>query len=280
VSSRRSLILVAAIVLGAVAAFALFTYVRGIEDRAHGQAERVQVYKIAQDIPKGTFGDEAFSQGFIEVARIPREFRPGNAITDPAQIDGLVALADLAANQVVVSNQFVSRAESRSTFAGLLSGNEVAVTVEVNQVRGVAGLLVPGDFVNVLVNTEEVTVGVEGDDEVPAQPATGPYAQPARFLYQKVQILAIDQDRRLEPGETVTVEEEAAVESDNTLVTFAVPADAAQRISSVAAESIYLTLVPRDYQPEPFGPLDENETLPGEAGERLTPYGPEGRLDS
>jgi Flp pilus assembly protein CpaB len=289
VSSRRTLILAAAIVLGAVAAFALFTYVRGIEDRAHDRAERVEVFKIVQDIPKGTFGDEAFQAGMIEIAGIPREFRPANAITDPAEIDGLVALSDLASNQVVVSNQFVSQAASLSTFAGLLSDNEVAITVAVDHVRGVAGLLVPGDFVNILVNeaADEVNVPLDENGE-PVQTDGGidPYTAPARFLYQKVQILAVDQERRLEPGETVSeVEEEGAAAAPTgpeapILVTFAVPAEASQRIASVDDEFLHLTLVPRDYQAEPMGPLDQNEVLPGEAGQQLTPYGPEGRLDS
>jgi pilus assembly protein CpaB len=279
VSSRRSLILVAAVVLGAVAAFALFTYVRGIEDRAHGRAERVQVYKIVQDIPKGTFGDEAFDQGYIDVASIPREFRPGNAITDPAEIDGLVALSDLAANQVIVANQFVSQASSLSTFAGLLNNNEVAITISVDEIRGVAGLLVPGDFVNVLVNSRGVATEIDAEGESQIVDGGGPYTQPARFLYQKVQILAVGQERRLEPGETAT-ETEVGETAETGLVTFAVPAEAAQRIASVTGEDIYLTLVPRDYQAEPLPPIDENETLPGESDQQLTPYGPQGRLDS
>ncbi len=39
--SRRTMILIAAVLLGAVAAFALFTYVGGIEDEANDNAERV-----------------------------------------------------------------------------------------------------------------------------------------------------------------------------------------------------------------------------------------------
>jgi hypothetical protein len=59
------LILIAAVLVGAVAAYALFTYVGGLEDEANDNAERVPVYKIVEDIPKGTFGDEAFAQGLI-----------------------------------------------------------------------------------------------------------------------------------------------------------------------------------------------------------------------
>jgi pilus assembly protein CpaB len=267
-------ILVAAVVVGMVAAFALYTYVGGIEDRANQRAERVQVYKIVGDIPRGTFGDEAFAQGLIEESRIPREFRPATAITDPAQIDGLVALSDLAANQVVVSDQFVSQAESLSTFSTLLAGNEVAITVSVDQVRGVAGLLVPGDFVNILVASD----AAEG---APAGPDAGVFSQPARFLYQKVQILAVGQTRRLQPGETAATNPDGtqAVASSG-LITFAVPPEAAQRIASVNAAAFYLSLVPRDYVPRPLPPLNPAAPIPGEDPNQLTPYGPEGRTET
>ena len=95
-SSRRTLILIAAVLVGAIAAYALCTYVGGIEDEANDNAERVEIFKIVQDIPKGTFGDEAFAQGFIEQDDIAKEYRPATAITEPSQIDGLVAISDLA----------------------------------------------------------------------------------------------------------------------------------------------------------------------------------------
>jgi len=266
------MILIAAVVIGAIAAYALYTYIGGIEDEANDNAERVRVYKIVQDIPKGTFGDEAFAMGMIEEATIAKEFRPATAIVEPAAIEGLVAISDLAANQVVVSNQFVSQSASLSTFSSLLKNNEVAVTISVDQVRGVAGLLVPGDFVNILVTT------------TPAE-GTAPgsvYSQPARYLFQKVQILAVGQTRALQPGETVATNPDGspADVTSSGMLTFAVPADAAQKIASTEAGSFYLTLVPKDYQPEPLPPLDPAAPLPGEDASRLTPYGPDGQPGS
>jgi pilus assembly protein CpaB len=281
VSSRRTLILIVSVLVGAIAAYALFTYIGGIEDEANDNAERVEVFKIVQDIPKGTFGDEAFALGYIEEDVIAKEFRPPTAITSPAQIDGLVAISDLPVNQVVVSNQFVSQAESLSTFSSLLKNNEVAITISIDQVRGVAGLLVPGDFVNMLV-----TAG-EGGAAAPAEGASaeggvGVFTAPARYLFQKVQILAIGQSRALEPGETAATNADGTpvTSSSSGLLTFAVPADAAQQMASVAGGSYYLTLVPKDYQPEPLAPLDVNAPLPGETAGQLTPYGPDGRPES
>jgi pilus assembly protein CpaB len=279
VSSRRTLILIAAALVGAIAAYALFTYVGGIEDEANDNAERVEIFKIVGDIPKGTFGDEAFAQGLIERDVIAKEYRPGTAITDESQIDGLVAISDLPANQVVVQQQFVSQQETLSSFSSLLKNNEVAITISVDQVRGAAGLLVPGDFVNIMVVELE-------DGAVEGEASSGPdgvFANPARGLYQKVQILAVGQERKLEPGETAATNADGtAVTSTATsgLITFAVPMEAAQRIASVEGPAIYLTLVPKDYQPAVLPPLDTGAALPGETGNQLTPYGPEGRPES
>jgi len=281
VSSRRTLILIASVLVGAIAAFALFTYIGGIEDEANENAERVRVFKIVQDIPKGTFGDEAFNQGWIEEDVIPKEFRPPTAITDPAQIDGLVAISDLPVNGVVVSNQFVSQAESLSTFSSLLSNNEVAISISVDQVRGVAGLLVPGDFVNLMVTgAAAADAPTEGAPE--GQAGAEVFSQPARYLFQKVQILAIGQSRALEPGETSATNADGTpvTTTSSGLLTFAVPAGAAQQIASVSSAQYYLTLVPKDYQPEPLPPLDVNAPLPGETTGQLTPYGPDGRPES
>ena len=279
-SSRRTLILIAAVVVGAIAAYALWAYIGGIEDEANDNAERVEIFKIVQDIPKGTFGDEAFAQGLIEEDVIAKEYRPATAITDPSQIEGLVAISDLPANQVVVSNQFVTQQDSLSTFSQLLKNNEVAITISVDQIRGVANLLVPGDFVNMLVTGASAAEG--GAPGAEGQGGAELFPNPARFLYQKVQILAIGQERKLEPGETAATNADGttAATSSSGLITFVVPADAAQRIASVEGTSIYLTLVAKDYQPVALPPLPESEILPGEEGDRLTPYGPDGRPES
>jgi hypothetical protein len=108
------------------------------------------------------------------------------------------------------------------------------------------------------------------------------YTAPARYLYQKVQILALGQTRKLEPGETADTNPDGTATTSTTsgLITFVVPADAAQRIASVGPSGFYLSLVAKDYQPQPLGPLDSSEVLPAEDAARLTPYGPDGRPES
>ena len=158
-----------------------------------------------------------------------------------------MAISDLPANQVVVSNQFVSQAESLSTFSSLLKNNEVAITISIDQVRGVAGLLVPGDFVNVLVaelvghrrraTQRSATSG--GATGVYTQPGPLPVPEGADPCRRPDPQAGARRDRRHQPGW-----HHPATNTASGMLTFAVPAEAAQKIASVDAGTFYLTLVP------------------------------------
>jgi pilus assembly protein CpaB len=276
VSSRRTMILIAAIAVGLLAAFLVFNYVQGADDRANQDAQRVDVFVIEGDIARGLSGTQAFEQGLIVEDQIPQEFLPPTAITDPADIDGQVALNNLAPNQVLVNGMFVDPADAQVGFSELLDEGRVAVTVSLDQVRGVAGLLVPGDRVNMLVTQAD------------ADGAASPLASNARYLFQDVEVLAVGTEAAAQPGENITetaegeetepVEEETG---DTGLITFSVPPEAAQLIASVPVGSLYLNLVPEDYEPQPLSELDieallQDNALPGEQGDELTPYGPDG----
>jgi pilus assembly protein CpaB len=267
VSSRRTLILVGAIALGLVAALLLFNYVRGIEDRANNNARRVEVYVAKTDIPRGTPGETAASDGAIGTAQIPQEFRPASAITTTDEIQKKVALFNIPQNTPIVQDMFVDPAQTQISFRERLRNPEhVAITVSVDQVRGVAGFLVPGDEVNIMVKDAA---------------GAGLFTSSERYLYQKVQILAVGQSTLLSPGEQTTTESGTTPAANTSgLITFNVPPEAAQWIAS-AQESggMYLTLVAEDYTPTPLPPIDSGGDLPGENPAQLTPYGPTGNQD-
>src|SRR5207237_1543476 len=100
---------------------------------------------------------------------------------------------------------------------------QVAISIQVDQIHGVANLIVPGDKVNIL--------------------AAAPDGE--RFLFQNVNVIAIGSTPAPQPGETTATT--AAPATSAGLMTFAVPPAAAAKIS--VAQGIYLTLVPPDNQP-------------------------------
>lgn len=288
------MILIAAIVIGALAAYAVVTYVGGIEDRANDNARRVPVVRIGEGgIPRGTRGQEAEDQGLLERSQIAQEFYPETAIS-PDALDVILrkaAVSDLAEGQVLVENMFVDPATSQITAARRLAPGNVAITVSVDDIRGVAGLIVPGDLVNMMVVTENSNVCQGGQpvgDTAAADPAvtasgvglTTILCRQARMLLQAVPVLFVDNDPVLQPGESVEPIDPAtgAAAAINTgLLTLQVPPVAAQFIASAPPDSFYLTLLPEDYVPEAIAPLDPLlGLLPGEDPAQLTPCGPAG----
>jgi pilus assembly protein CpaB len=236
------MILIVAVAVAAVAAVVTYGWLNGVQDRAYDDAKLVRVFKVTKDIEKGTAGEQAIQSEAIKSDRAPQEFRPANALTDVNVIRGRVALTKLSAGQILVDGMFVDPRVAQVTAAQRIPAGQVAVTVSVDSVRGVAGLLVPGDKVDIMVNN-------------------GPSLQ---MLFQNVNILFIGTTAAPEAGET----QEVAAAASN-LITFAVPPVAAQKIVQAAATGgIYLALVPPDNQPAPVPPVNPGNLFTG----GLTPY--------
>jgi pilus assembly protein CpaB len=286
------MILIAAIAVGCIAAFVVLKYVSGIEDRANEDAERVPVLVVRQDIPQGTPGEQAVEQNMIVEDMIAREFLPATQITDLDQIAGKVALNNMAANQVLVDGMFVDPATAQlSGLTQRLEENHVAYTISVDELSGVAGLLVPGDLVDMFVSIQEGTP--EAVEDAPATEETesqGLFAANARLLYHQVRILAIGSQTAPTAGEQAAADPAAEGEaaapaptSGGGLLTLDLPLDAAQLIASLPAGSIKLALTGPDYSATPLPRIDtaDLEDLPGETNNesrfgQLTPYGPDG----
>ncbi len=279
-STRRTLILLGALALGVLAAFALYQYVSGLEDDIKGDTEEVQVFKAAELIPRGTGGTEATNAGLIEDSEIPKEFHPATAITTLTEIEGEVALFDITTGTPITAEMFVSQAETQVSFRRRLEQPDwVTATVSVDSVNGVADFLVPGDEVNMMIaiDVENASTAPE-DNGIPPGEVVWITANRYEMLYQKVHILAVGSTVELQPGEEASEDQS----SGGGLITFNVPPEAAQLIATAQLNSqLYLSLVPEDYEPEPVEPPDlVIDVLPGQDPEQLTPYGPDGSGNS
>jgi hypothetical protein len=304
------MILIAAVVVGAISAFLVFSYVNGADDRAKGNARQVKVIKVVRDIPKGLTGLEAQQQGYLDQnAEISAEFKPVTAISDPSVILDKVAVAALAKNQILVDGMFANQIESSTSFNSRLeetcgpagSGAPVpcvAISISVDVIRGVAGTIVPGDFVNILVQPDSFNCGGSGASgkgglgaaaDPAQQPSTGndnklTICTPARYLYQAAKVLLVDKTAVPQPGEagtnangTTTGGQSTAATANSGLITLELPPQAAQLVASLDPGTFYLTLLPQKYAPTALPPLDPFPALlPGEDPTQLTPYGPTG----
>lgn len=282
VSSRRTLILLVAVGLGLLAAFFLFTYVNGIEDDVRSDIQAVRVLKAVEPIPQGTLGDEAVEQSLVATGEIAREFQPDGAITSADAIAGRVAVFDIPQNLPITQDMFVSESETTVSFRRRLENeNWVTATISVDQVGGVAGLVQPGDEVNLMVAVEVENVEEALETVAPTDPEAVYWVADKRYemLFHSVPVLAVGQTAALLPGEQQAATAEGEEQSvDAGLITFAVPPDAARLIATAQADaSLYLSLTPLEYEPAALEQLPLLiETLPGQDPDLLTPCGPDG----
>jgi Flp pilus assembly protein CpaB len=277
-------ILIGALLVGLLAAFLLFNYVRGIEERANNNAKLVDVFVSGSPIPRGTAGEEASRNEDIKQDQVPQKTKPDTAIATLDQINKKVALFNIPKGTVITEGMFVDPATSQISFRQRLKDPDwVALTISVDQVHGVAGFLVPGDQVNMYVGVKLVKTGDDGEAQDAEAGQELILNTQMRVLYQQVQILAVGDQAQLEPGEAqsqaATGEEGGSKSSSNTgLLTLAIPPDASLWIASAQESgSIYLALVAEQYKPRQIVKMPDTVTeLPGEDTEKLTPYGPNG----
>jgi pilus assembly protein CpaB len=254
VGTRRTTMVIAAVVLGAIASLTLYRHLQGIEDQVYADARQVEVVVAAVDVPRGTGGDQAIVSG-LTTKLMPVEFRPASAIASIDSIRGKVANLDLPAGTVVVENAFVDPAQAVvNTNAQRIPEGMVAISISVDQVRGVAGLVRPGDKVNMII-----------DD--PNTPET----RTKQVLFQNVDVLFVGQTAAPQPGADPAAAAAPADPAGSGMLTLAVPPLAASKIAFVSDAGLYLTLVPPGNQPVPVPPVN-GETL---FGNELTPGGRE-----
>jgi Flp pilus assembly protein CpaB len=304
VSSRRTIILVAAIVVAALATYVLLNYVRGVEDNA--KQNPTQVYAISEEIKRGSAGAEVKSTHITKKV-IPGEYRPDTVVTDLNELDGKVAIIDLKPNQILVQGMFVESERANTSFKDKITGDNVAVALSFDTVRAVGGYIKPGDEVNLLmVDPVQATSSGTTATSTPSTPATQQtggkaavtqarqqglnYENDVRYFYQKVRILAIGADVLRSPGETAN--STAAANANATegpgqagVIVFLVPPSVAQRLLAADAGSLYMTLPSETWKPVPVAPIpvddfDKASPLPGEDANVLTPYGPKGYVDT
>jgi Flp pilus assembly protein CpaB len=311
VSSRRTLILVAAVVVGLLSAFLVFNYVNGADQRAQGNAEQVTVLKANAAIKAGTSADAA-KESIVE-AEIPKKDKSASAINDRSVITGKVAAFDIPANTPLVDGMFVDPVQSTSSNSGRVAddcGTKdkvalqcVAISLQFDKVHAVGGLISPGDRVNILVLPKEGSK--EGDlctifedkdtfnalsDAAkqalfqfnPGAPLEWVTCTPAEYLYQSVKVLFVDHTTTGAAVTTSSADTSAtAPQVDTGLITFEVPPQAAAILASYAQTNLYLTLLPDNYKAVALPAFDPTmPLLPGQSPTDITPYGPSGFPDN
>lgn len=278
--NRKILLLAAAIIVGALAGFALLNYVQDVEETAVEGTRTVPVFTVVDTIEQGSSVAAAQVRGLIQEDQIEQTFRPDGAISDLAQLDGLLATTDITAGQILVASQFAAPVEAVETFADQIGPDFAAISLTVPRANAVNGFLSPGDFVDVIV-ISGAPVQVGDLDAFDTSLEQSPLERVARTLYRGVRIESVGNETLADIAELETAPDDLQAAGENLRLTVAVPSEAIQYLLSVDPNNIVLALLPDGWTPESqenvvTPAILRNEPLPGEVDNAITPYGPGG----
>ena len=184
-STNRRLLLLA-LVAGIVAAILIYTALsRGSEGTSSaGAASTVPAVVAKQDIPART----KITTSMVEVRQMPTNDRSELAYTDLTQVVGRVSRYPIATSEQVLSTKVVSLESAAATGDSLsyvIPEGKRGISIEVNQVVSSGGLVLPGDYVDI--------IGVFDVNFVNGQEERTEEKYFSRIILQNIEVLAVAQ---------------------------------------------------------------------------------------
>lgn len=141
-SGRAKLLL--SLVLGLLAAFLVFVYVRGLERQLYEEVDMQNVVVAREQIAAGTAIDERV----IRRVPIPRKYRQPNTFPAPEDVAGRVAVVPIPAGAQISGSMLADAGAEALSFEVPRGRRAVAITVTDD--TGVGGLIRPGNFVDIV----------------------------------------------------------------------------------------------------------------------------------
>ncbi len=147
------LILLVALGIGGLAAFGVNRYIKGRVDQLEAQAKgrKVRIVVPKEDLPKGT----VLTAKLVAVREIPTEYAHTNAIT-PDQFERVenqkLAYPAVRGEMLLWS---LLEGERVPSFSSRLPVGHRAVTMQVDDVNSISGMLDPGDRIDLVVSVRK-----------------------------------------------------------------------------------------------------------------------------
>jgi pilus assembly protein CpaB len=200
--ANRNLVIVAvAALLGIVAVIVANSYLSGVEKRDETAAEQGRLVQIAVARVPLEYGATLTSEN-IRMVSWPSTSLPAGAFQSLKGLYGAaqprVVLRPIEAGEPILPGK-ITGFGGRASLSELIETDMRAVAVRINDVAGVAGFVLPGDRVDVLVTREPKLDGEAGEAE-----------QITDIILQNIRVVAVDQqpsEKKTDPvvAKTVTL---------------------------------------------------------------------------
>jgi pilus assembly protein CpaB len=195
--------MVIALVFSLLAAVLVYSYLQNL---AGQNKQGLPVVVAKTDIAPKT----KLTAEMLKVVSVPQEYIQPGAVQDVNKAVGVIVREQIAAGEQVTQRRLLIEGRTGG-FTTTIPANKRAVTVAVTDVSGVAGLVKPGDYVDIIVTFDDKTVGTNL----------------SQMFLQNVRVLATNRETEGAPGD----KKDMAAPASKLTVTLAVSPDDAARLA-------------------------------------------------
>ncbi len=124
----------------------LYFYLGKLEENSKVKIEYEPVLVAAEDIQPYT----AITEDMVAVTQVPKGSRHAKAASEKVQVLGLMTGSVILAGEQMIPEKLIATGEEATTLSYAIPEGMRAVTIAVNDISGVAGLIRKGDYVDVI----------------------------------------------------------------------------------------------------------------------------------
>ncbi|MGB8021495.1 MAG: Flp pilus assembly protein CpaB [Candidatus Nanopelagicales bacterium] len=148
---RRTVLLVASVMVAALGTLMVFLYASKAQSAAAAGQSPVEVLVATDSIPAGSTGAAIMASGDVELRTLPKASVPEGALSNVTGVTALLNAAPIYAGQVLIADMFTG---ASNTTALTLPKGTMAMSVELEDPERVAGFVTPGSDVAVFASVD------------------------------------------------------------------------------------------------------------------------------
>lgn len=229
---HKTIMVAIAIFLGLTAVFMIISYTSGIKAKVSNEQELVKVLVAKDDIPEGLNIKDTIKEKRVVFEDIPKKYVASNAVTSLKSIDGQVIAKPLSEQQQITTDYLQYNSKAGLSF--VIPDDHLAISIPVDEVKGVSGMIKAGDLVTVIA-TFSNTKSPMGSNDL------------TKILLQNVRIIAVGdiiapQKGRAEEEKSVSTKTNLGQAVKQTVTLSLSPADAEKLVFAEEKGSVWLSL--------------------------------------
>ena len=256
---RRTVAIIAAIVLALGAAALVWWYSGSVRTNV-SEGEQTQAVLVAgEDIPTGTKGEVVVQKGLAAKTQVPKRLVAPGALTDERGLQGQILTTAVAKGQQIVSSQ-LGTPETQGAVYQIKQGMR-AISVPIDRARAIGGEIKSGDRVDILATFEYEKINRAGanvtlllakaeSEKIKTDTGFDPRTSQGdvtRITLQQVEVLSIDPLSATSTGGGGITGGASTNTIDEPVITLMVtPGDAEILVLAQEIGKIWFALAPKD----------------------------------